>query len=90
MWFCFFDTWYYFYFELDFTVAAAFDAHIQAADLMHEMKLVGVQAFAQAFVDQGHRHRQLGNEVNTEFGRAEFGEEIAVHVQDKGIAPPTS
>jgi hypothetical protein len=73
-------------FEPHLTVAAAGDAHVQAADLVHEMKLVGVQAFAQALVDQGHRHRQLRDGINTQPGRTELGDEITVHVQDKLIA----
>ena len=47
-----FDTRHNFNLQHYLTVAAAFDAHVQAADLMHEMKLVGVQAFTEALVDE--------------------------------------
>ena len=77
---------HYLNFQPHFAVAAAGDPHVQAADLMHEMELVGVQAFAQALVDQGHRHRQLRDRVNTQSGRTKLGNEIAVHVQNEGIA----
>ena len=39
----------------DFPKSEALDPRIQASDVAHEMKIVGLQTFAEPLVDHGHR-----------------------------------
>ena len=70
--------------EHDFPVSITLDADVRASEVPHEMEIIGLKAFAEPFVDQGHGNGELRYQIDAHSFWTELRYEIAVNIEYDG------